>query len=155
MTRRPGPLAAAAESETEMSNEVRELKEHVRWLEDEVGSVVGHIEDQLDGVRNDIDAIWRSVESVSERIETICGIMKEQNDIQRQLSGAFQKLVDTLTPKSPPTPPPSFDEILKEALQEPTRPPRPPRPKRQKFKPKVVARDVPSNTDQPDGPGAA
>jgi hypothetical protein len=29
------------------------------------------------------------------------------------------------------------------------------RPERQKFKPKVVARDVPSNTDQPDGPGAA
>jgi len=121
-----------------VSNEVRELKEHICWLEDQLDRS-GNIEDQIALVSERLG----DIEALSKGVGDICGILKEQVDVQRQLRDAFLKLVDALTPKSPLPPPSPFDIFDKLAEAEAAR--RAKRPKRQKFKPKVV------KNDQPDG----
>lgn len=129
-----------------MSNEVRELKQHINWLQDQLEDHASiddltQISDLLGDTNESVDALWKSVEGLCDIQRQFCDAQRQFCETQVLLLDAFRKLLDVLTPKNPPAPPPSiFDEVFNDL---------PKRAKRQKFKPKVV------KNDQPDEPGAA
>lgn len=121
-----------------MSNEVRELKEHIRLLEDEAGSL-DHIEEQLDAIQDALGKVGNSLSGMCDMFERVCVVLKDQNDAQKILVEALQGIGSAIKEaaakqSAAPAMPSVFDQLLNDLTK---------RPKRQKFKPKVVDSDEP------------
>jgi hypothetical protein len=144
-----------------MSNEARELNQHIDWLKDQL-DYCNSIETQLDEIKDDVDQISHDVSSLWNSVEGLCGILKdqiaaqkqladaflEQSAGQRRMADAFLKLVDVLAANRPAAPspaPPAFNAMFDEMAKQ-TRPSG--RTTRQKFKPKIVNND---EADKPKG----
>jgi hypothetical protein len=76
-----------------MTNELKELKQHIQWLEDECRDAVA-VEDRLNEIDDRLDGIN---DGISKLVNAFNGIVDNFNRIADGLR-------EVLTPKSPPSP---------------------------------------------------
>jgi methyl-accepting chemotaxis protein len=126
-----------------MSNEVRELKEHVRWLEDQQEWDNG-IHASLNEIQDDVGNVHERLDKIYDVLESMRCVINQQSDAIKELTAGFNAIVRVINAQSQPAKP-SFEQVSNGQPKQD----RPKHPKRQKFKPAVV------KNDQPDPPGAA
>jgi uncharacterized coiled-coil DUF342 family protein len=114
-----------------MSNEVRELKDHVQWLEHELGTS-DRIEEQLNEIKDDIS-------SAHERLDKICDAFNNVANVINAQSKAINALIEAHNSKQSRAAQSPFGQGFNSP------PPRP--PKQPKFRPKVVDKDQPDGLD--------
>jgi hypothetical protein len=126
-----------------MTEELKELKEHIRWLEDErrnavaaedcLNEIDGRLDEVNDRSRQLLDAYNGIAGAINKNIEKLNELVDRAN-LHSEL---LRKLIDVLAPKTPPTP---FD-TLAEFFASTNSKGRAAKPKPRKPKLSVVSKD--------------
>jgi hypothetical protein len=113
-----------------MTDELKELRQHVRWLEDE---------------RRDAGAVEKYLGEIDGRLDDIDNDLAKLADAYSGIANALKAIADglnALAPKSPPPPPPPMGDVLNEFFKTPNgRKERAAKPKPRKPKLSIVSGD--------------